>query len=260
MALTGKDKKGLLYIGLVVASLAAAVGVKLAIGTPAKPGPDGCVGKVTANTVIVLDHSESLTQQTLSEISTRALAHVLNKAQVNERVTVFNVSDHSKKQLVPTFSRCKPAQDGNRAYENTRGLEKAFKVTFLEPLQAVLKAEPVGAKESPVAQALIDISLTHYLRGERNALLVFSDMLENTPKFSMYGCADGKQAVAKFRESRKGAQERPQFRHTSISLNMIPRLDVGKPTLKCRDQVWEWFFGDNEGAGARSDIDYLPGA
>ena len=85
-------------------------------------------------------------------------------------------------------------------------------------------------------------------------------MLENTPKFSMYGCTDAKQAVARFRESRKGAQERPQFRNTSVSLNMIPRLDVAKPTLKCRDQVWEWFFGDNEGEGARSDIDYLPGA
>ena len=91
-------------------------------------------------------------------------------------------------------------------------------------------------------------------------MLVFSDMLENTSKFSMYGCVDAKQAVTKFRESRKGAQERPHFRRTSVSLNMIPRLEVAKPTLKCRDQVWEWFFGDNEGAGARADIDYLPGA
>lgn len=260
MAYTEKDKKGLMLIGGVVLALVAAVGAKLAIGTPAKPGLDGCVGTVTANTVIVLDHSEALPQQTLAEISARALAHVQNKVQLNERVTVFNVSDHSKKELVPTFSRCKPAREGNRAIENTRGLEKAFNETFLEPLQAVLKAEPVGAKESPVAQALIDISLTHYLRGERNSLLVFSDMLENTSKFSMYGCTDAKQAVTRFRESRKGAQERPQFRRTSVSLNMIPRLDVAKPTLKCRDQVWEWFFGDNEGDGARSEIDYLPGA
>lgn len=247
-------------MGAVAAALVAIVVAKLAVGTPAKPGSDGCVGKVTANTVIVLDHSETLTQQTLAEIAARALDHVLNKTQVNERVTVFNVSDHSKKQLTPTFSRCKPPQEGNRAIENTRGLEKTFKVTFLEPLKAVLKAEPVGAKESPVAQALIDISLTQYLRGERNSLLVFSDMLENTPKFSMYSCSDAKQAVGRFRDSRKGAQERPQFRHTSVSLNMIPRLDVAKPTLKCRDQVWEWFFGDNEGEGARSEIDYLPGA
>jgi len=260
MAYSVKDISGFKIIASVVLALVAAVGLKLALGTPAKPGPDGCVGKVVANTVIVLDHSETLTQQTLAEISTRAMAHVLSNAQVNERITVFNVSDHSKKELLPTFSRCKPPQEGSRLYEGTRGLEKAFRTTFFEPLQAVLKTAPVDAKESPIAQALIDISLTHYLRGEQNTLLVFSDMLENTPKFSMYGCADAKQAVARFRESRKGGQERPRFRHTNISLNMIPRLDIAKPTLKCRDQVWEWFFGDNEGVGARSNIDYLPGA
>lgn len=260
MAFTEKDKKGLVLIGLVVLFLIAAVAAKVAIGTPPKPGPDGCIGKVAANTVIVLDHSESLTQQTLAEISSRAMSHVLKKAQVNERVTVFYISDLSRKQLVPAFSRCKPAKEGNRAIENTRGLEKAFREKFVEPLEAVLKTQPTGAKESPVAQALIDISLTHYLRAERNSLLVFSDMLENTSKFSMYGCEDGRAAVAKFRDSRKGGQERPQFRHTSVSLNMIPRLDVSKATLKCRDQIWEWFFGDNEGSGARSAIDYLPGA
>jgi len=260
MAYTEKDKKGFMLMAGVAVALVAVVGAKLAVGTPAKAGPDGCIGKVTANTVIVLDHSETLTQQTLSEISARALTHVLNKAQVNERVTVFNISDHSKKQLAPSFSRCKPPQEGNRAYENTRGLEKAFKVTFLEPLQAVLKTAPANGSESPIAQALVDISLTQYLRGEQSSLLIFSDMLENTPKFSLYTCTDSKTAVAMFRESRKGGQERPQFRHTSVSLNMIPRLDISKPTLKCRDQVWEWFFGDNEGTGARSDIDYLPGA
>ncbi len=264
MALSEKDKKGALLIGLVVVALVAVVTVKLAIGTPAKPDSDGCIGKVVANTVVVLDHSEKLAEQTIREISARTLAHVVSKAQVNERVTVFNVSDHSRKALVPIFSRCKPAQEGNRAIEDTRGIAKAYSQKFLEPLQAVLKTVPVDAKESPIAQALIDISLTQYLRGERNSLLVFSDMLENTPKFSMYDtmhdCADAKQSVARFRESRKGAEERPKFRHTGVWLHMIPRIQISKPTLRCREAVWAWFFGDNEGAGASVDTDYLPGA
>jgi len=260
MALSEKDKKGVVLIALVVAALLAVVGVKLAIGTPPKAGPDGCIGNATLNTVIVLDHSEALTEQTRSEISARALAHVREKAQTNERVTVFTVSELSKKSLVPAFSRCKPPEEGNRTYQDTRSLTKAFNRDFLEPLQAVLKEVPANSKESPLGQALIDISLTQYLRGERNSLLVFSDMLENTPKFSLYTCVNPKNAVASFRESRKGGQERPKFRHTSVSLNMIPRLDISKSTLTCRDQVWEWFFGDNEGAGSGSGIDYLPGA
>lgn len=260
MALTDKDKKGVLLMAVVVGLVLAVVAIKFAIGTPPKPGSDGCIGKVVSNTVIVLDHSEKLTEQTRNEIVARAMAHARDKTKTNERVTVFNVSELSKKSLSPAFSRCKPPQDGNRAYENTRSIEKAFKRDFVDPLQAVLNIAPTDAKESPIAQALIDISLSQYMRGEKNSLLVFSDMLEHTPKFSLYSCGDSKQAVTLFRESRKGAQERPQFRHTNITLNMIPRQDIGKATLKCRDQVWEWFFGDNEGSGARSAIDYLPGA
>lgn len=260
MAFSEKDKKGAMLIGLVIVALIAVVAVKLAIGTPVKPAPDGCVGKVVANTVVVLDHSEQLAEQTIREISARTLAHIANKTQVNERVTVFNISDHSKKALVPVFSRCKPAQEGNRAIEDTRGIAKAYTQKFLEPLQAVLKTVPVDSKESPIAQALIDVSLTQYLRGEHNSLLVFSDMLENTPKFSMYVCSDAKQAVARLRESRKGAEERPKFRHTSVWLHMIPRTEVSKATLGCRDGVWAWFFGDSDGSGASINIDYLPGA
>lgn len=249
-----------MLIALVVVALVAVVAVKLAIGTPAKPDSDGCVGKVVANTVVVLDHSEQLAEQTIREIAARTLAHVTSNVAVNERVTVFNVSDHSRKALVPIFSRCRPAQEGNRAIEDTRGIAKAYTQKFLEPLQAVLKTVPVDAKESPIAQALIDVSLTQYLRGEHNSLLVFSDMLENTPKFSMYGCSDAAQAVARFRESRKGAEERPKFRQTAVWLHMIPRTEVSKATLKCRDGIWAWFFGDNDGAAASLVVDYLPGA
>ena len=260
MAMSEKDKKGALLIVLVLGALLAVVAMKLVIGTPPKAGPDGCIGSVAASTVIVLDHSETLPEQTRNEIEARAIAHASEKAQANERVTVFTVSDLSKKSLVPVFSRCKPKREGNRAYEDVRGIEKTFKRDFLDPLRNILKTIPGNAKESPIAQALVDISLTQYLRSERNTLLVFSDMLEHTSKFSLYTCVDAKNAIALFRESRKGAQERPKFQQTSVSLHMIPRNDISKSTLKCRDQVWEWFFGDNQGNWARSDIDYLPGA
>jgi len=260
MVLSEKDKKGIMLMAGVGVVLLAIVGLKLALGNAPKPGPDGCVAGVTANTVIVLDHSEQLTDQTRAEIVARAMTFIKDKVKTNERVTMFTVSEVSKKSLTPVFSRCKPPEDGHRAYENVREIEKHFKRDFIEPAQAVLANPPRDSNESPVAQALIDISLSQYLRGEHNSLLVFSDMLENTKKFSLYKCASAPESVARFRESRRGAQERPKFRNTSVSLNMIPRTDISKPTLKCRDQVWEWFFGDNEGSRAAFEVDYLPGA
>lgn len=261
MALSAKDKQGVGLLAAVVVVVIAIFIAKLAFGDKPKPGPDGCVGPVAANTVIVLDHSETLTDQTRTEIVARALAHVQAKAQTNERVTVFNVSDLSRKSLVPTFSRCKPQQDGNRMVEDTKGMAKAYRRDFLEPLTKALNVAPSNAKESPIAQALIDVSLTQYLRGQHNTLLVYSDLLEHMPpKFSLYSCSDAGRTIALFRESRRGAQERPKFINTSVYLNVIPRMNVSKASLKCRDQLWPWFFGDNEGAGAKADVDYLPGA
>lgn len=238
----------------------AIFGAKLVAGNKPKPGPDGCVTPTVAETVIVLDHSETLSDQTRNEITARAMARVRDHVATNERVTVFYVSEVSKKSLVPAFSRCKPPQDGNRAFEDVKGIAKTYQTAFLEPLENVLRAAPSNAKESPIAQALIDISLSQYLRGKRNTLLVYSDMLEHTPKFSLYSCVDPQKSVALFRLARKGAQERPKFSQTSVVLNIIPRLDISKATLKCRDEVWGWFFGDSEGKASRLDLDYLPGA
>jgi hypothetical protein len=260
MALSDKDKKGVALMAGVAVVLLAIVGVKLAIGNGPKPDSDGCVGGVTSNTVIVLDHSQQVSVQTREEIVARAMSFIKSKVQRNERVTMFTVSELSKKSLTPVFSRCKPPEDGNRAYEDVRAIEKRFKRDFIDPAQAALAKPPQDSSESPLAQALIDISLSQYLRGDRNSLIVFSDMLENTKKFSLYKCSVAPESVARFRESRKGALERPKFRNTSVSLNMIPRTDVAKSTLKCRDQVWEWFFGDNEGSRASFEVDYLPGA
>jgi hypothetical protein len=220
---------------------------------------NGCLGAPTNATVIVLDHSEKMTQQTRDEIVARALSFV-DKLPTNERVTVFKISEVSKQKLEPAFSMCKPARDGNRLYEGTKGLEKNYQTKFVAPLVKELKEAPADGKESPIAQALIDISLSHYLRAQTNTLLVFSDMLEHTPKFSLYSCRDAMRSVADLRESRRGAQERPKFLNTLVQLNMVPRSDIPRATLQCRDQVWNWFFGDNDGAHAATDVDYLPGA
>jgi hypothetical protein len=258
MSLTKKDRQGLLMIGAAVLALGAIVAAKVVMGEKPRAGDDGCVGAVATSTVIVLDHSETLTRQTRDEIIARALAHV-ERAPANERVTVFKVSEVSKKQLEPAFSRCKPARQGNRMVEDTRGLEKTYQAKFHAPLTSVLEGSPSNGKESPVAQAILDVSLSQYLRTSKNSLLVFSDLLEHTPKFSMYQCGDPQKAIGHFRESRRGAMERPKFRETAVYLHIIPRQDIARSTLKCRDHVWAWFFGDNEGGYATTETDYLPG-
>lgn len=225
----------------------------------AGPGPDGCIGQPSASTAIVIDHSETIPSQTLAEIKARVLRHINEKVADNELVYVFYISELSKKRLEPKFRHCKPSRHGNRLTQDVKTLEKRYTREFLDPLLAAVSAPPADAKESPIAQAVIDLSLSESLRSSRNSLLVFSDLLEHTNRFSLLNCNDGLNAVAGFRASRKGSQERPKFANTSVWLNVIPRDNVSKNTLKCSEYMWAWFFGDNEGAAASLTKDYLPG-
>lgn len=254
-----KDKQGYLLIAGMVLLVVAFFGFKLSQDNKPKPGADNCVGVVTANTVLVIDHSDQITEQTREEIEARAMAYILAKVQPNERVSVFTVSDLSKRALAPLVSRCRPPDDGNRLVEDARRLHKRFVESFEKPVRQAISIAPTVSNESPIAQALTDISLSHYLRGETNTLLVFSDMLENTVKFSLYRCPSATTVVSRYRESRKGAQERPTFKNTNIVLNLIPSLDQPKEVLSCRTQLWNWFFGDNGGSNGGMTVDYLPG-
>nr|WP_217346332.1 hypothetical protein [Noviherbaspirillum sp. L7-7A]MBV0880739.1 hypothetical protein [Noviherbaspirillum sp. L7-7A] len=257
--LSAKDKKGIWLFAGVLATLGLIFGVQFALGNKPKPGADNCIGKVSSSTVIVLDYTDQITDQTRDEIASRAMAHIYDKVKVNERVSIFTISDISKKSLKPLVTLCRPPDSGNRAIENVELIKRRFQKNFEAPIRVALSEAPSESKESPIAQALTDISLSHYLRSPSNTLLIFSDMLEHTSKFSLYKCASAVHTVVRYRESRSGAMERPVFVNTNVQLNLIPRLDQSKETLKCRDKLWPWFFGDNKGTQAALTVDFLPG-
>jgi|GEM_PF-1121470 len=258
--LTKKDKQGLFLLSGVVAILLVFIIISAILGIKPKAGIDNCIGEPESNTVIVIDHSEQITDQTRDEIVARAMSHILDKVKIHERISIFTISGLSKKSLRPVIPPlCRPPDDGNRAIENVKLIRKRFHENFEEPLRKALLIPPGDHKESPIAQTLTDISLSQYLRGNSNTLLIFSDMLENTEKFSLYKCSSGNDVIARYRESRRGALERPDFKNTMVFINIIPRLTQSKEMLLCRDKFWTWFFGSNNGPQAGLTIEYLPG-
>lgn len=254
-----KDQHAIWLISGVVIAVISLLGTVAYVNGRPKPGPDNCVGNPDASTVILLDRSETVTRQTLDEIRARAMRYVLDSVQDNERVAVFAVDDSSGFSLTPLVSLCRPRKDGNRLTENVQVLAKQFSERFERPIDSALSQVTPTGKASPIAQAITDLSLSQYLKSQRNTLLVFSDMLENTASFSLYRCRSDGDVIRAFRDSRKGAMERPTFKNAKIRLNIIPRLDQSRATLGCRDRLWLWFFGDNPGANAALEFEYLPG-
>jgi hypothetical protein len=248
---------------LIIGGSCAFLGVLLAAKVIITP-PPVCDPSIKSKTVIVIDHSEAVASQTLDSIVERAWHMIESEVSEGELVTVFNLSKMSKNELKPSFSGCKPRQDGSRSTEDVKRIKRDFENNFKKPLRNEFASPIQGSDESPIAQALIDLSLDdkRFRSTDVTKLWVYSDFLENTPGFSMYKCSDPAKAVTQFRASRVGAVERPTFRNVDIHMNIIPRHNVNKAMLQCRDRFWNWFFGDNQGTCKRPSCftpDDLPG-
>lgn len=248
--------------GATISALALVAILAAARFTKADPlDAMGCSPQVKGKTVIVLDTSDDVTAQTRIEIEKRVRNTIDHKVQDGDLVSVFTVSQLSKRNLVPVFAYCKPRREGNELKENTRALNRIYLTKFEKPLLEVIHAPIDGSEESPIAQSLIDLSLSDFLRstGGSTNLLVFSDLIEHTDKFSLYNCTAGSQAVKLFKERRGAAVARPSFHNVELQLHIIPRGDITAVVGRCRDHFWTWFFGDNDGPNARITPFNLPG-
>jgi len=243
--------------GLVLVAILAAFAYER--GKP-KPDQNGCLGSGTRKTVIIIDHTDGVAAQTQEAIVDRAVTFVAEHVHVGELVSLFVVDDASRQSLTNRLSRCKPKSDGNPLIEDPEANKRAARKVFEEPLRGILNA-PVGqARESAIAESLIDLSRTRYLRATESARLVlFSDLQQNTKALRIPRCDNAEEGIQQFRDARKGAVERPEFRNVAVYLNIVPRSNLTRANLQCRDRFWQWFFGDNEGPGATLVPDYLPG-
>jgi hypothetical protein len=126
-------------------------------------------------------------------------------------------------------------------------------------LAEALKRPATTSETSPVAEVLTDLSASDVMQSPSTRLMVFSDMMQNSGNGSLYGCRDGRSAIAAYKRSKSGSIERPTFRNTSVELHLIPREGFDPAVVQCRMRFWTWFFGNNEGSGAGVEFLPLPG-
>jgi hypothetical protein len=128
-------------------------------------------------------------------------------------------------------------------------------------LGAIFTSEkPRNTQHVALTQVVSDISSSQFLRAPANKLAVFSTMIEQSPRFSLLACQDVDETIRTYREARAGGVQRPAFRNTSIELDVVPDVRVTRAVASCREQFWNWYFGDFEGEGTHLSRDYLPGA
>lgn len=237
-----------------------ALAIAFQITKPVAKDEKGCLAIISGKTVFVIDQSDSLSSQTRSEILARVTKIINEKVKVGDLVSVFSITELSKKNLIPMFSYCKQQQTAEGPAQTQRYVTANYSKKFMQPLFAAINSPIIGSKQSPIAQAMIDLSLSDYLKHPASSrLVVFSDFMEFTERFSLYSRVSDKEAIAKFRLSRGASVARPTFSGVDVQLHIIPRAEIDTMTGKSRDMFWKWFFTDNNGSSAGLDLSYLPG-
>jgi hypothetical protein len=210
---------------------------------------DGPVGHY----VLLVDKTDPLTF-----IQNQAFT-VIFKDLIEKRVpegyllSVFVLGDHFQRNAAPLVELCNPGKGVGRSEltSNLTKLRRQYESKFIEPLSEhfddLVAIRP--SETSPIFEMLQLVGLNafrkHDVSGERRLLMV-SDMLQNTPQFSMYkGTVD----YAAFAPTDYANKTQPDLRGVQVELHYL----MNKPQIQTRRnlQFWEDFF---EKAGARIDL------
>lgn len=254
-----KDKQGLALAGGVVIAFLGLFAAYFALSNKEQLDERLCPRAIERKTVILVDLSDGTPAQTIDEIKSRITRLIQNEVHQGELVSVFYVTDAAQTALRPEFSACLPQSEANIVYESEREITKSFEEAFQQPLDEALGNQQVGSDASPLAEVVTDFVASSYLDAPYNRLVIFSDLMQNSSALNLYSCSDGASAIDTYRAARAGAIERPELLNTAVSLNIIPREGLGRQVADCRGGFWNWYFGDNTGQSASTDVTYLPG-
>lgn len=200
--------------------------------------------------VLLVDKTDPLnfTQRQAFSLAMKEL--VETKVPEGHLLSVFVLGERFEQSALPIIELCNPGSDVGKSElsANLKRLRRQYEERFVRPLEDAAKAlvaeEP--AKASPIFEMLQLVGINgfrkHAVKGPKRLVLV-SDMLHNTPQFSMYA---GPAEFELFESTDYAKRTQSELRDVSVELHYLmttPRLQTR------RNQVfWERYF---ERAGAR---------
>jgi hypothetical protein len=146
--------------------------------------------------VLLVDKTDPLnfTQRQAFSVAMKEL--VETKVPEGHLLSIFVLGEKFEQSALPLIELCNPGSDVGKSElsANLKRLRRQYEERFVRPLEDAAKAlvaeEP--AKASPIFEMLQLVGINgfqkHAVRGPRK-LVLFSDMLHNTPQFSMYAGA-----------------------------------------------------------------------
>jgi hypothetical protein len=200
--------------------------------------------------VLLVDKTDPLTF-TQNEAFSITLREIIEKrTPEGYLLSVFLLGEDFKENAKPLVELCNPGTgaDKSKFNANLKQLKRQYQERFLNPLleksDLLLATKP--AKTSPIFEMLQLVAINafrkHDVKGERR-LIIMSDMLHNTPQFSMY---KGPVDYQTFTISDYGRKSHLELPDVEVEIHYL----INTPQLQTKRNVkfWEDYFNK---AGAR---------
>lgn len=216
-------------------------------------GPDKvtlCPGEgPTGHLLLLIDTTDPLNFTQIQAFTTLVEELIDSQVKPGELLSVFVLGEDHTKNAKPVFEKCNPGkgEDKSELTHNIARLQKQFKQGFREPLIELIPSlqSTAAAKTSPIFEMIQLASINGYRKHPtegRRRLIIVSDMLHNTPQFSMYSRLDDFQ---NFRSSAYGQKMQTDLKGVETELHYV----MNTPQLQTRRHLkfWEEYFS-NTGA------------
>ncbi len=204
-----------------------------------KPAP-------SQHNLILIDTTDDIDELQITSIKSN-LKEIVNNIPPGGLISIYTISDKNTHVNQPIFEKCK-LRDGNDAdalTENQKLMQKRYKQEFEQPLNEALSEIFANIKmgdSSPIFERIQFLSVASFETWKVNgpkAMFIFSDMLQNTPDFSMF-----KQKKLDFKEFKKSSYAtklKTNLNDIDISLyrfNNHPELQTNHNSLFWRDYFY----------------------
>lgn len=208
--------------------------------------------KPTAITAILIDHTDNInpTQKAALEVRLWEVAQSIPK---NSMIKVYSVRDTSKKILAPDIELCNPGngKDSNNITGNTDLANKRYEDKFKKPISEILDrvVSASTSQQSPIMESVQSVAITSFVGEERGVakkkLILVSDLLEHTEKFSLYNKDIPDFAV--YKESSHWRFVKADLKNVDVEIYMLRR--DGQDLLQNNKLIGFWTeFFVNQGA------------
>lgn len=202
----------------------------------------------TSHTVILIDQTDTLSQRCVARLESM-LKNLPETIKPGETVSVFAIHANSDIAVTPLLSVRNPGRDANEWIENYRLKHEAFDKEFLEPISEVSKGlgnRPTSSA-SPIIETVNRIAEWHKFCDKvgHRRMVVFSDMLQNSPNCSDYSTSKVVHPAS------TGCPELVPLTGVEVDINYVMRRNKTAIQTAAHRERWRNLF---EKAGAEVHI------